>query len=130
MRHIFFCLLLLPLLAGCGGPSVRNTSSPNAGDERDNPGRYLQVNYEVRRNLVGRKVVEGQVINTGKFQTWKAVTLRITAYEDGDANNVNLTIDEAIAPGGKSQLPLQARRKASARKSECGLSRRRLALLR
>ena len=104
MRYIFFCLLLLPLLAGCGGPSVRNTSSPNAGDERDNPGRYLQVNYEVRRNLVGRKVVEGQVINTGKFQTWKAVTLRITAYEDGDANNVNLTIDEAIAPGGKASF--------------------------
>ena len=99
MRCLLVFLCCLPLLAGCGEPSARNTGSSDAAAERDNPGRYLQVNYEVRRNLVGRKVVEGKVINTGKFQTWKTVTLRITAYEDGDANSVNLTLAEPIAPG-------------------------------
>lgn len=103
MRYLLLCILL-PLFASCGSQSARNTGSTNASAERDNPGRFLQVNYQVRRNLVGKKVVEGEVINTGKFQTWKTVTLRITGYKDGDGNSVSYTLSEAIAPGEKASF--------------------------
>ncbi len=99
-----FCLSLafLLLLAACGNGPAHNTSSNSANEERDRPARYLQVNYQVRRNLVGRKVVEGEVINTGQFQTWKTVTLRISTEKNEEHADVNYTISESIAPGGKA----------------------------
>lgn len=103
MRHFILAAMLLALSA-CGDGPAQNTGSTGAASERDNPSRFLKVNYQVRRNLVGKKVVEGEVINTGKFQTWNTVTLRITAIKEGNESSVAYTISEAVAPGGKADF--------------------------
>ncbi len=95
-------LLCVLLLAACGNGPATTTSSNKSDDERAHPDTYIKINYEVRRNLAGKKVVEGEVLNTGKFLTYKTVTLRIVSYKDGDENTVTYTVSDAIAPGEKA----------------------------
>ncbi len=102
MRLLFPILLSALLVTACGNGPATTTTSSRKDEERAHPDTYIKVNYEVRRNLVGKKVVEGEVINTGKFLTYKTVTLRITATKDGDDNTVTYTVPDAIGPGEKA----------------------------
>jgi hypothetical protein len=103
MRSILIALLIACAIAGCNsGPSTTTSSTKDV--EREHPDAYLKVNYEVRRNLVGKKVIEGEVINTGKYMTFKTVTLKIESIRDGDETSVNYTIPDAVAPGAKQEF--------------------------
>ena len=103
MRSILIALLIACAIAGCNSaPST--TTSATKDVEREHPDAYLKVNYEVRRNLVGKKVIEGEVINTGKYMTFKTVTLKIESIKDGDETSVNYTIPDAVAPGAKQEF--------------------------
>src|SRR5688572_20924448 len=102
MRRIITTLLLATFCAACGDGPATTTTSSKKDDEREQPDRYIKVNYQVRRNLVGKKVVEGEVINTGKYLTYKTVTLLIVSEKDGDESTVNYTVPNAVAPGEKT----------------------------
>lgn len=102
MQRILVVAFFLIFCSACGDGPATTTSSAKADDERANPADYIKVNYEVRRNLVGKKVVEGAVLNTGKYLTYKTVTLRIVSIKDGDETSVSHTVAEAIAPGEKA----------------------------
>lgn len=99
-----FSLLCVLFLAACGDGPATTTSSNKSDDERAHPDAYIKVNYEVRRNLVGKKIVEGEVLNTGKFLTYKTVTLRIVSYKESDESTVSYTVSDAIAPGEKAEF--------------------------
>jgi hypothetical protein len=103
MRRLNIIFLSSLLLAGCGDRPTTTTSSRKE-EERAHPDMYLKVNYEVHRNLVGKKVVEGEIINTGKFMTYKTVTLRIVSIKNGNETSVPYTVSDAIAPGGKADF--------------------------
>ena len=102
-RSILLALILALPLSGCGDTATTTTSTTK-DNERQHPDAYLKVNYEVRRNLVGKKVIEGEVINTGKYMTFKTVTLKIESYKDGDEVSVNYTVPESVAPGEKREF--------------------------
>lgn len=104
MRQLLSALAFLMLLSSCGGHTATTTTSTTKDDEREHPDNYIKVNYEVRRNLVGKKIVEGEVINTGKYLTYKTVTLRIVSIKDGDETSVTHTVSDAVAPGGKADF--------------------------
>ena len=104
MRLSITAATLMLLLASCHGGTPTTTTSSKKEDERERPDAYIKVNYEVHRNLVGKKVVEGEVINTGKYLTYKTITLRIVSYKGGDESTVNYTVPEAVAPGGKAEF--------------------------
>jgi hypothetical protein len=104
MRQLLSAFTLLLFLSACGGRPATTTTSTTKDDEREHPDNYIKVNYEVRRNLVGKKVVEGEVINTGKYLTYKTVTLRVITIKDGDESSVTYTVQDAVAPGGKADF--------------------------
>ena len=104
MRRYLTIAAFAFLCASCGDGPATTTTSPKKEEEASHPDDFIKVNYEVRRNLVGRKVIEGTLLNTGKHLSYKTVTLRITAYKDGDENTVNYTLSEAIAPGEKADF--------------------------
>ena len=83
---------------GCNDP-VATTKTPTADDERAHPANYLKVNFEVHKNLVGKKVIEGTVMHTGKYLTYKTVTLRIDCYKGGNNNPVPYTLVAPLKPG-------------------------------
>jgi hypothetical protein len=104
MRRLLTAIAFLFLCTGCGNGPATTTTSNKKDDERAHPDTYIKVNYEVRRNLVGKKVVEGEIINTGKYLTYKTVSLRIVSYNDGDENTVSYTVPDAVAPGAKAEF--------------------------
>jgi hypothetical protein len=104
MRRFIIIAVLGLLCASCGDGPATTTTSIRKEDEASHPASFIKVNYEVRRNLVGKKVVEGSVLNTGKHLSYNTITLRITAIKDGDENSVNYTVSEKIAPGEKAEF--------------------------
>lgn len=104
MRRLLTLATFALLFASCGDGPATTTTSSKKEDERKHPDDYIKVNYQVRRNLVGRKLVEGEVLNTGKYLTYNTVTLRIVSIKDGDESSVNYTVSDAIAPGEKASF--------------------------
>lgn len=99
MYRIFILLLLASGLCACSDNPKTITATKEA--EQSNPEDFLKVNYEVRRNLLAKKIVEGEIINTGKNISYSAVTLSIKTYSnDGDEGHVTYTVPGRIAPGG------------------------------
>lgn len=98
---------VLAFLLCCTACNERTPASRAAtpDEERQHPDDFLKVNFEVRRNLINKKVVEGEVVNTGKNLTYRSITLKIDCInKDGDHNPVNYTITEIVAPGGRASF--------------------------
>lgn len=96
--------VLLPLIfASCSEQPGVSTATDGAS-ERANSATYVKVNCQVRKNLVGRKIVEGDVLNTGRFQTYNSVTLRIEMIEDGRKSAAEYTVAGKLPPGGRNSF--------------------------
>lgn len=95
MKRALICLLAV-VVAACQDDS----KLPPKERERANPVSFIKVNYAVRKNLLGKQVIEGSIINTGTDITYKSVTLKIACEtkKNGD-QTLPYTINEALAPG-------------------------------
>ncbi|MBS1645061.1 MAG: hypothetical protein JST36_08500 [Bacteroidetes bacterium] len=103
MRSILVLFSLLLGLAACSPPTTK-TNIPSKAAEQANPTDFLRVNFEVRKNLLGKKIVNGTVLNTGKNQSYSSVTLSITCIKDGEESNTEYTLSEPLPPGGKAKF--------------------------
>ena len=111
MRLLLLTILTATLFTACNEPAA-TTTSPTKQDEREHPGNYLKVNYEVHKNLLGKKIIDGTVIHTGKYLTYKTVTLRIDCIKDGNNNTVSYTVPDAVKPGGQQSFRFKAGRQS------------------
>lgn len=95
MKRALICLLAISF-AACQDDS----RLPPEERERINPASFIKVNHAVRKNLLGKQVIEGKVINTGTNITYKSVTLKIECEtkKNGD-QTIPYTINESLAPG-------------------------------
>lgn len=93
MRNRLLPLALLML--SCNDEPVVNTAG-GTGAEGAHPATYVKVNYEVRKNLVGKKIIEGNVLNTGRFQTY------ISASQSIDMDRSRQEGDHGIHCAGKA----------------------------
>lgn len=103
MKKLLFCCLIALSISGCGNPPAK-TTTPTREAEQANPRDFLKVNYEVRKNLLGRKIVEGDVLNTGKNLSYSSVSLRIVCIKDGEENATEYTISSQIVPGAQAHF--------------------------
>ncbi|MEO6830713.1 MAG: hypothetical protein ABI378_00695 [Chitinophagaceae bacterium] len=103
MKTLLVSCLMAICLWSCGAPPAKTTIATKE-TEQAHPTDFLKVNFEVRKNLLGKKIVEGEVINTGKNLGYSSVTLRISCTKDGDETNTEYTVSEAIPPGGKANF--------------------------
>lgn len=102
-----FLIPLIAVMLSCVSCNQHTPASRAAtpDEERQHPDDFLKVNFEVRRNLINKKVVEGEVVNTGKNLTYRSITLKIDCInKDGDHNPVNYTITDVVAPGGRASF--------------------------
>jgi hypothetical protein len=108
MRYLIFLPLILTLYSCNERPAVTNASGEAA--ERAHPGTFLKVNYQVRRNLVGKKIIEGEVLNTGRFQTYNSVSLSIEMTQDGHKTIAEYTVAGTLPPGGRNAFKYKPER--------------------
>ena len=97
-------LLLLPLvllMLSCNEEPVVNAAG-DTNTERAHPATYVKVNYEVRKNLVGKKIIEGDVLNAGRFQTYTSVSLSIEMTDNGKKTVTEYTVPGKLAPGSRN----------------------------
>jgi len=103
MRHLFLVLIISCSFLACKN-SPTTTAITTKAAEQSHPDDFLKVNFEVHRNLLGKKIVEGEVINTGKYLTYKSVTLKISGNKDGESTQAEYTVSDTIAPGGHASF--------------------------
>ena len=103
MKTILLTCFMAVCLWSCGTPPAK-TKNATKEAEQANPADFLKVNFEVRKNLLGKKIVDGEVINTGKNLGYSSVTLRISCTKDGNETSTEYTVSDAIPPGGKANF--------------------------
>ena len=92
--------LIILLAAFCFCACGDDSKLPPKEREKINPASFIKVNHSLRKNLVGRQVIEGKLINTGTSITYKSVTLRLECEtKDNGTQTVPFTVNESLAPG-------------------------------
>ncbi len=100
MRYLPLLPALFVLLSCRGRPAVHTAADKAV--EQASPSTYVKVNYQVRKNLLGRKVIEGEVLNAGRFQTYTSVSLNVELTEDGHKTSLEYTVPGKLPPGGRN----------------------------
>jgi hypothetical protein len=69
--------------------------------EKKNPTKFIAVEGEKKKNLIGQTVVRGEVKNNAKIVTYKDVDIKLSFYSKTGAilEEDHETIYETIAPG-------------------------------
>lgn len=99
------------LLISCGGNSkeanataeknYEKTKETLEQTEQKNPTKFLTVEGDKRKNLLGQTVVRVQIANKAKIVTYKDIEVKLTFYSKTGAllEEDHETIYENIAPG-------------------------------
>jgi hypothetical protein len=69
--------------------------------EKKNPTRFIKVEGEKKKNLIGQTVVRGEITNNAKVVTYKDVDVKLSFYSKTGAvlEEDHETIYENVAPG-------------------------------
>jgi hypothetical protein len=95
------------LLTACGGgqkesdKKYENSKESIEQTEQKNPVKFITVNGDKKKNLIGQTVVNADVHNNAKMVTYKDVDVKITFYSKTGTvlEEDHQTIYENIAPG-------------------------------
>jgi len=74
--------------------------------EKKSPKRFLTVDGNDRKNLIGQRVIKGTVINKATVASYKDVDIELSFFSKTGAllEKDHEVIYETIAPGGKSSF--------------------------
>jgi len=109
MRTALLMLVLLPIFSACNEKSkeknetVRYEKSKETIEEveKKHPLRFIQVEAEDKKNLIGQRVVKGKIINRATLATYKDIVIRISfkAATGTVLEADQETINELVQPG-------------------------------
>ena len=74
--------------------------------EQKNPTKFISVDGDKKRNLIGQTVVKGEVINNAKVVSYKDVDVKISFYSKTGTvlEEDHETVYESIAPGKSAKF--------------------------
>ncbi len=111
MKHILNIFFATILLISCGGNSkeanataeknYEKTKETLEQTEQKNPVKFLSVQGDKKKNLLGQTVVRGEIANKAKIVTYKDVDVKLSFYSKTGAllEEDHETVYESIAPG-------------------------------
>jgi hypothetical protein len=78
-----------------------NTKESLEAIEKKSPKKFIAIEGDKRKNLIGQTVVKGKITNKAKIVTYKDVEMKISFYSKTKAvlEEDHETIYETIAPG-------------------------------
>jgi len=116
MKKIIFCLYSIPfILAACAGPDQKEKAMQDKYEssklsleevEKKSPARFLSVEGNDKKNLLGQTVVKGKVHNNAKMISYKDVDIKLFFYSKTGTllQEDQEVIYESIAPGKVMQF--------------------------
>jgi hypothetical protein len=105
---IFLSIFPAILLISCGGQSEAKSEKEYEKSkesieqtEQKNPAKFIMVDGDKKKNLIGQTVVNADVHNNAKMVTYKDVDVKITFYSKTGTllEEDHETVYENIAPG-------------------------------
>ncbi len=74
--------------------------------EQKNPAKFISVDGDKKKNLIGQTVVKGEVFNNAKIVTYKDVDVKISFYSKTGTilEEDHETVFENIAPGKSAKF--------------------------
>ncbi len=109
------------LLAACGGndkeqeakakDKYEKTKETLEETEKKNPIRFLAVNGQDKKNLIGKTVIKGVIVNKATVVSYKDVDIEISFYSKTGALLLrdHEMIYETIAPGSSQDFKTKIR---------------------
>lgn len=117
MKKIIPVLLAVSFVfAACGGDEKKaeaktkdkyeQTRESLEETEKKNPKRFLAVQGSDRRNLIGQRVIKGEVSNKATVASYKDVDIELSFYSETGTllEKDHEVIYETIAPGGSTSF--------------------------
>ncbi len=89
MKSAFLLLLVLISIYACNNNGVVNEKSEKnyekakeslAAVEQKNPSKFLVVEGDKKKNLIGQTVVKGKITNTAKMVSFKDIHIKLQFY--------------------------------------------------
>ncbi len=107
MKIFFSIFTSILLLTACGGgqkdsdKNYENSKESIEQIEQKNPVKFITVEGEKKKNLIGQTVVNADVHNNAKMVTYKDVDVKISFYSKTGTvlEEDHETVYENIAPG-------------------------------
>jgi hypothetical protein len=109
MKFFIGLFLAAFLFAACNGNDKQQKENSNyeknkeslKETEQKQPAKFLSIDGNKRKNLIGRTIVKGSITNNAKVVTFKDVEIKIKFYSKTGApiEEDTETIYETIAPG-------------------------------
>ena len=116
MKKIIICLYCIPLfLAACLSPDQKDKAAEDKYEsgkmsleevEKKSPDKFLSVEGNDKKNLLGQTVVKGKVYNNAKMVTYKDVDVKLFFYSKTGTllQEDQEVIYETIEPGKSMQF--------------------------
>ncbi len=116
MKLILSLVITTFLLTSCNGDSKTITSKDEKNYEKSketleqteqkNPTKFITVDGDKKKNLVGQTVVKAEVFNNAKIVTYKDVDVKITFFSETGAvlEEDHETVYKSIAPGTSAKF--------------------------
>jgi hypothetical protein len=116
MKKIIFCFCCIPLfLTACVSPEKKEKALQDKYEsskmsleevEKQSPDKFLIVEGNDKKNLLGQTVVKGKVYNNAKMVTYKDVDIKLYFYSKTGTllQEDQEIIYESIAPGKNMQF--------------------------
>jgi hypothetical protein len=111
MKQILLLIAVIGIFCSCAGVSSNNENKADRNYEKSkeslediekkSPIKFLSVEGDKKKNLIGQTVVRGDISNHAKIVTYKDVDIKLTFFSKTGAilEEDHETIYENIAPG-------------------------------
>ncbi|MCB0845511.1 MAG: hypothetical protein KDE26_19815 [Bacteroidetes bacterium] len=128
MKNYFVCFIIAISLYSCeNDPGTRNKSYEEKlvdikATEALQPEKFLQIEGTYRENLVGKTIIEGEVISAASQAVFKDIQIRVDFYSRTKSiiSSENYVFYEVLNPNERK--PFELRIKAPKAMNSLGLS--------
>jgi hypothetical protein len=111
MKNFLFLCATILFLNACGGQKDTDSKADKNYEkskesleqiEQKNPTKFITIEGNKKKNLLGRTVVKGEIFNNAKMITYKDVEIKISFYSKTGTllEEDRETIYDSIVPGG------------------------------
>jgi len=91
MKYFSLTCFIIIVLTACGGSAEKSTEDKTYSEQKESleqtekkhPLRFLRIEGDNKKNLIGQTVVRGTIFNKATLAAYKDVRIKMLCYKDG-----------------------------------------------